>query len=304
MLTFFTTPKAFRGNLAITQRNAIASWKQLHPEVEVIVFGNEEGAAEAANEFDARFERDVPCNEFHTPYLNAIFDRAQETARHDLLCYINCDIVLTADFKDAFERATAWRNQFLMVGRRWDTDVTDALDFGQPDWQTRIRQRALAANRQRPAQFIDYFAFRRGLFQGKIPPFAAGRPGFDNWLIWFAGASGASVIDASPVVVAVHQNHDHSHVPKGEQGFWYGEEARWNSQFLDDGRRFARIDDAAYRLTRSGIGANHYRWIARSRRAAARAVNNAWFALLNRTRSIRHAIGLKQSKVAASRAKD
>jgi hypothetical protein len=112
------------------------------------------------------------------------------------------------------------------------------------------------------------------------------------------------VIDASPVVVAVHQNHDHSHVPKGEQGFWYGEEARWNSQFLDDGRRFARIDDAAHRLTRSGIGANHYRWIARSRRAAARAANNAWFALLNRTRSIRHAIGLKQSKVAASRTKD
>jgi len=50
MITFFTTPKPFRGHIGVIQRNAIHSWKLVHPEAEVILFGNEEGAAEVARE--------------------------------------------------------------------------------------------------------------------------------------------------------------------------------------------------------------------------------------------------------------
>lgn len=304
MLTIFSTPKPFKGHIGVIQRNAIESWKRLHPDVDVILFGNDEGAAEAASEFGTRFEPEVPRNEFGTPYLNWIFDRAQEIARYETLCYVNCDIVLTSDFNEGFERVRAWNHEYLMVGRRWDTGVTDMLDFSEADWETRIRRRALAAKFQRPAQFIDYFAFRRGLFKGKVPPFAVGRPGFDNWLIWYAIASGASVVDASRIVIAVHQNHDHSHVTQGEKGFWHGEEATRNSQFLDDGRRFATIDDATHRLTRSGVQANHNRWIARGHRLAAGAASRAWFTLLDKTRPIRRAIGLRQKKTADTRTED
>ena len=64
--------------------------------------------------------------------------------------------------------------------------------------------------------FIDYFAFSRGLYES-IPPFVIGRIHWDHWLIWKARSSGAAVIDASPSVLAVHQNHDYSYHPKGKQ---------------------------------------------------------------------------------------
>jgi hypothetical protein len=45
MPTFFTTAKPFPGHDGIIQRNALKSWTRLHPEVEVILFGDEGGAA-------------------------------------------------------------------------------------------------------------------------------------------------------------------------------------------------------------------------------------------------------------------
>ena len=44
MITFFTTPEPFRGHIDVIESNAIESWKRIHPSVEVIPFGDEEGA--------------------------------------------------------------------------------------------------------------------------------------------------------------------------------------------------------------------------------------------------------------------
>lgn len=55
MLTFFTTGKPFRGRDGIIQRNALKSWTLL-PDVEVVLFGDEEGAAQAAEELGLRAE--------------------------------------------------------------------------------------------------------------------------------------------------------------------------------------------------------------------------------------------------------
>ena len=63
-----------------------------------------------------------------------------------------------------------------------------------------------------------------------------GRPGWDNWLLWFARSSGAAVVDASSVVCAVHQNHDYGYHPDGEKGVWEGEEAQQNYQLLEGHR--------------------------------------------------------------------
>jgi hypothetical protein len=43
MLTIFSTPKPFHGHSGIIQRNALKSWTLLHPDVEVILFGIEDG---------------------------------------------------------------------------------------------------------------------------------------------------------------------------------------------------------------------------------------------------------------------
>ncbi|PYT44097.1 MAG: glycosyl transferase family 2, partial [Acidobacteria bacterium] len=94
MITFFTTAKSFRGHEEIIQRNALQSWKHLHPDVEVILFGDDEGAAEVCAELGLRHEPYVERHESGMKYLNYMFVRAQQIARHKYLCYSNCDIVL------------------------------------------------------------------------------------------------------------------------------------------------------------------------------------------------------------------
>ena len=104
MLTFFTTAKPFEGHNGVIQRNALRSWKLLHPEVEVILFGDEEGAAEAAGELGLRHESYVERSARGTKRLDYVFERGQEIARHEIVCYCNCDILLTEDFRVAVAR--------------------------------------------------------------------------------------------------------------------------------------------------------------------------------------------------------
>ena len=53
-LTIFAAPKAFVGAAATSQHNAVWSWTQLGPDVEVILLGEEDGIAEASRELGAR----------------------------------------------------------------------------------------------------------------------------------------------------------------------------------------------------------------------------------------------------------
>src|SRR5208283_2512691 len=96
MLTLFTTAKPFTGHSAVIQRNALESWKRLHPDAEVILFGDDAGAAEICREMGLRHEPAIERRENGTKRLRSIFGRAQEIARHDILCYANCDIIRPA----------------------------------------------------------------------------------------------------------------------------------------------------------------------------------------------------------------
>ena len=174
MFTFFTTAKPFRGHNGIIQRNALKSWTLLHPDVEVILFGNEEGAAEAAKELGLRHEPHVERNEFGTKRLDYMFCRAQAVARHALFCYINCDIVLMEDFCDALKRVRERHSQFLMVGRRWDSEITVPLSLESKDWEQQLRRGVLQKGRRRGPEWIDYFVFSRGLYGKDVPPFVVG----------------------------------------------------------------------------------------------------------------------------------
>ncbi len=295
MITFFTTPKPFRGQLAVTQRNALHSWKLLHPDAEVIVFGDEDGAAEACRDLGLRHEPEIRRNDQGTPYLNALFDRAQDLAKHDLLCFLNCDILLMEDFRNAVSAAASAYPRFLMVGHRWDVRIEAPLDFSLADWWQRVRALALDTNRQRPPQWIDYFVFSRGLFHGQILPFAVGRPGYDNWLIWKTRSLKVPVLDASEVMVAAHQNHDYSYHPDGEKGVWQGEEAEYNEQFLQ-GWHFATLENATHRLTATGIRRNYRHWPVLCSRAIGVARSAIWFGMLDLTRPVRHRLDLRQGR--------
>lgn len=317
MITLFTTAKPFLGHSRIIQRNALQSWKALHPDVEIILFGDDEGAAEAAEEFELRHEPHVERNAWDTKRLDYLFARAQAISRHEIVCYINCDIVLMQDFWRAAERVRAVHREFLMVGRRWDVDLDEPLSFERrdsqsqvhrsgdrrsrvresPDWQEGVRALALRSRRQRKAEWIDYFAFTRGLYGADMPPFVL-RVFWDNWLVWKALDAGKPVIDASRAVMAVHQNHDYSYHPQGKAGVWSGAEARLNAQLAGGWRHLRSIADATEVLSPDQLKTNVMRhWSAAKRyvRQAGRFLfydvwHPAWFALLNFTRPLRRSL--------------
>lgn len=266
-LTIFALPKPFLGHIAIIQRNAISSWKHLHPVPEIILFGDEPGTAEVAQELAVRHAPAVARNEFGTPLLDDLFKKAQALAAHDTLCYVNSDIVLLDDFMWAVDQVASLDGPFLVVGRRIDLDIRASLAFKSADWQSQLRRLALQQGRPQKGAAIDYFVFRRGLY-ADLPPFALGRFLWDNWLIWKARSLGAIVIDATPVLLAIHQNHDYFHYPGGVESMRVGVEAQRNRKLGCEGnsadfeaglhwRYFCTIDDATHRLTPEGMKVSH-----------------------------------------------
>ena len=298
MLTFFTTAKPFRGHDGIIQRNALKSWTLLHPDVEVILFGDEEGAADAAHNSGLRHEPRVERNEFGTKRLDSLFYRAQAVARHDLLCYINCDIVLMPDFLDAVKWVREKHLQFLMVGRRWDIETAVPSSSGNRDWEPLLHRQVLQKGQRRGPEWIDYFVFARGLYKD-LPPFVVGRVVWDNWLVWKALASNHSVIDASSAVRAVHQNHDYGYHPQGRKGVFCGEEAARNYELAGGWRHLRTIADATEVLRQDGLKPNRLRHWAGAKRYARQVgrvflhsgIERAWFFLLGLTRPVRRKFG-------------
>jgi hypothetical protein len=251
MLTLFTTPKPFRGHISVIQRNAISSWTLLRPACEIILLGDEEGAAEVASEYRLRHVSEIARNEYGTPLVNDLFAKAQQLAVHDLLCYVNCDIILMSDFMRAVEQVARLEHRFLMVGQRWNVDVKEPLDF-RFGWENELQTRLTQDGRLDELTAIDFFAFRRGLW-GDIPPFALGRTMWDDWLLSRAIAREAVLIDATPVIKIAHQNHDYSHHPEGRQGIWRGVEAQRNSELAGGWDGLSSLQDATHFLTPQGL---------------------------------------------------
>ena len=158
-----------------------------------------------------------------------------------------------------------------MVGRRWDTEITQPCDFEKPDWQKSIRDLALQTGKQRTPDWIDYFVFSRGLFTD-LPPLVVGRVFWDNWTVWKALEMKKPVVDASRVILAVHQNHDYGHHPQGKHGVWYGEEAGANHRLSGGWKHLRTIADATEVLGTDGLKPNttrHWAAIKRYVRQAA-----------------------------------
>ena len=142
MITLFTLPKPFLGHIEMIQRNAIQSWTRLHPDIDILMFGNEQGTAEVAAEFGIRHVPDVDVNEYGTPLMNGYFQQAEELARHSHMCYVNADIILFSDLLEALAKVDL--PKFVMGGRRIDYDIAKPVDFTQHDWAETLREDAKA----------------------------------------------------------------------------------------------------------------------------------------------------------------
>lgn len=239
MITIFTIPKPFIGLDDIHQRNAIQSWLAIRPECEIILCGNDQGVAEAAKEYGVVHIPDIPVNEFGTPYLDAAFQRAQQIAKNDLMCYVNADIIFPSTLVGSISSIPF--QKFLGVGRRFNLDLDELVDFQNQQSSQEFFNNA----KEKATEFImgasDYFFFRKNGFTD-LPPFAVGRPYWDNWMIYTARKMGLPVVDVTMPILAVHQNHGYAHVTDGIGDTWCGPEADANYGFVGNDKYFTLWD--------------------------------------------------------------
>ena len=217
---------------------------------EIILLGNDEGTAEVAKDFKVRHLPTVKRNEQGTPLVSSIFAEAQAAATYPRLCYVNADIILMSDFLSTIQ--TVWQkiDRALMVGRRWDVEIRERLEFTY-GWEKRLGAKTLLYGKQQVPSAIDYLVFTKGMF-GEIPPFAVGRPNWDNWMLYCARLKNIPIVDLSRCVEVVHQNHDYSHHPDGDR-MWDGQEARQNMELAGGQMHLYTILDAQYYVTKKGV---------------------------------------------------
>ena len=252
MVTFFATARPFRGHVGTIQRNAIRSWMRLCPPCEILLLGNDEGSSELAQSWGLRHIPQIECNEYGTPLISSLFEIAQREAKSALLCQINADIMLTNDFLPAIRMLAKRKRMFLAAGQRWDVDIHGLWNFDGPDWEKELREVIKKRGSLHPATGLDYFIFQKGAFTG-LPPFAIGRRVLDNWLIFKARTLSMPVIDATPAITAIHQNHGYEFHPGGEQAIMSGLEVQRNLELAGGSEHVFTLEDATHVLTQSGV---------------------------------------------------
>lgn len=232
MLTIFTVPKPFRGNFETIQYNAIKSWKMLEAGPDIILLGDDFGTGETAAELGVLHIRDIETTPAGTPLIDSIFGSARAAAETPWLAYINCDCILLDDFSSSLSLLQQGLKDggisaFLLGSQRIEIDVNGRLSFDDPGWQAGLIEDTMNRGVRDSKTANEIFLFNRDLF-GEIPPFAIGRPCWDNWMVWYAWKKRCAVIDATEAFMVIHQCHDYTHVPGGWQAAWKGEEAQRN----------------------------------------------------------------------------
>jgi hypothetical protein len=291
MLTIFALPKPFKGHFGIIQRNAISQWARLRPRPEILLFGDEEGTPAIAQEFGLRHIPEVKRNQYGTPLLSDLFEKAHVLASNNILCYVNADIMLLSGFVEAVQRVASGCDRYLMVGRRTNVDLDEPVIYESAHLEPRLLELVSREGELAGPAWIDYFVFPRGPFS-TIPAFAIGRPRWDNWMLWKTRKLSAALVDATEVVLAVHQNHDYSHHPQGLMGVLEGEEGHQNRRLAGHG--YCTIEDATHKLTAEGIKSYRRPFLSSVKQDA----RTWWWELLRVTVPIRKPLGLRRQNIA------
>jgi hypothetical protein len=169
---------------------------------------------EVAADLNVDHYLDVEKNELGTPLVSSIFNIARTYSEAKILVYVNADIILLPDLLQILDRIIDMKDDFLLVGQRWNLDQEEPLDFSG-SWREELEKRVSTEGKLSSVTAMDYFIFPRDLFQ-EVPAFAIGRAGWDNWMIYHALQQDWAVIDLTPTYQIIHQNHDYRHLPDGK----------------------------------------------------------------------------------------
>ncbi len=251
MITVLASPKAFKGRDGDNQRRAIQSWRSIHPEVEVMLFGAAPGTAEICGELGLRHLPDVACSPSGVPFFNSIVGCAETLGRHPVQLYLNCDILLNRDILAAIQAMPF--SPFLITGQRFDLTREAEFSLETPDWSAALTELTAAGRGQlHGPSGMDYFIFPKWLWKS-LPPLVIGRIGYDNALIAHAIRHGIPVVDATDAIPAVHQYHDYLHLGARENDKRRDPDVRQNLRLHRVGHSPPDMSDAPWRLTPAGL---------------------------------------------------
>ena len=256
VVTLFSIAKPFLGFADIAQRNAISSWRRLTG-FEVLLFGDDDGTARAAEELGVKHMPGIRRNEHGTPLVSSAFEMARAASDTPYMMYANCDIILLDTFRPCFDRLSQFESlpEFLAIARRIDLPFRELIDFGDRDQRQELKRRVQADGVPSSIVCKEFFLFSRTLYQA-VPDFAVGRGNWDNWMLYSVKQRGIPVIDMSPCTRIVHQNHDYTHQPRRKFAVYVsGPEAKQN-QKLAGGRHLIAGSTATWTLRENGLRRN------------------------------------------------
>ena len=251
MLTIFSVPRPFVGIYRTIQRNAIHSWTLLRPRPDIVLLGIDEGTAEVAEEFGVAHIPGIQYSQYGTPRLDSMHRVVEEYSENSLLCIVNADIILMSDFMDAVSRANRHNNDYLMVGQRHNVNIDGPIEF-DVTWEPKLRNRIDKMGSLGPRTGEDYIVFPRGHFKN-IPSMVVGHSYCDGWLLSEARKRKMDLIDASKVVMAIHQNHDYGHIQKRSDGYVDDPQTRQNELLSGGPDNMLIIKDRTHILTQYHI---------------------------------------------------
>ena len=251
MITIFSIPRPFKGIFDVIQRNAIKSWMALRPSCQIILFEDEdETTKEVAEKFGLEYISDAKRNEFGSLLMDSVFDKALEKSENEILAQVTTDIILKKDFIEAIKKIKEELKEkpFYMTGRRWNVDIEGEIDFQDEKWEENINEMIKRKGNLHRLSSMDYRVFPKN-FKFDILPLVVGRPGDDSWLVYRAKSKGIPIIDTTPVVEAIHQNHDQ---PFKKQKFFMVESER-NIKLAGGYVSMMTLRDADWILTNQGF---------------------------------------------------
>jgi len=210
LLTLYTWPKSFADDhIARIQRNAARSWLQLDPKPVILVFGDEPGVSEYCQEFGLTRVPDTMEVIDGTVRIRDMAVKAEALSDTPLYCFINADIILTSSLMKALPVISAAFTRFLLGASPWNMDIKEDLKF-EPGWEEALEQRGRAQNDLRARASSDFLLYPKG-FLAAAPELIIGRPYIDNGLMWYTRKRGDALIDGTPGIFSVHQDHHYKH---------------------------------------------------------------------------------------------
>lgn len=253
-----TIPKQYLGHAGVIQENALRSWLSLLPASSIILFGDDSTVAETALRHGVRCISTIECNRNGTPYLSSVFEQScRQLNGTQFMVYVNADCILDDRFLETLH--TLSRNgyrekRFVASAQRCNIPVSAPIDFTTASCAETLKQYCKQGVLD-AKNAMDIFICHPAVL-ASFPPFLVGRPGWDQWLVWYAHASGADVVDASDAFTVFHQSHDYTHVSGGWREACLGEEAVYNRQ-LAAGNQMDLVMARTHLLMKDGTLTTH-----------------------------------------------